>query len=159
MANEEMMLRHTLGLALALATLACAVSCGSDTEQKPATNNVTPDAGGVLCGPGSCPPIDGVTEPPCCQEPFLGKCGIQRGAGCVDPPMTADPRCPSVPLPGGIGNLTSCCTPDGQCGISPPAAFGGGGCTELGEARRRAQMYIGDSGFSLPFPEPKPCDG
>lgn len=159
MANEETMLRHTLGFALAIATLACAVSCGSDSEPNSTNNNnnVTPDAGGVPCGSSSCLAVEGVTDPPCCQEQFIGKCGVMRNMRCVDPPATADPRCPSAMLPGGVGMLISCCV-NGQCGITPPAGFGNGStCTELGEAQRQANMLIGDSGFTIQFPAPQPC--
>jgi hypothetical protein len=59
-----------------------------------------------------------------------------------------------------------------------PAGFGGGGCTELGEAQRQANMFTGGDGgfrfdagafgdagfmfdgggFSIMFPPPQRCD-
>src|SRR5687767_8696012 len=109
MANEETMLRHTFGFVLAIATIAFVVSCGSDSEEKPANTGDAGNVTGVGCGSIRCQQLPETTDPPCCQEQFIGKCGVQRGGRCADIPAVADPRCPSVPLPAGIGNLTSCC--------------------------------------------------
>jgi hypothetical protein len=110
----------------------------------------------------------------CCLDQFTSKCGIRRGTSCAEPPPPTDPRCPSVPVPV-IGTLSSCCTPSGDCGITAPPGFGGGGCTELSEAQRQANMFTGDGGFrfdggfgfdagmfdggiGITFPAPRRCD-
>jgi hypothetical protein len=193
LANEETMLRHTLSFALAIVTIALGVSCSSDSNE--ANNGAgaaggaggssgssgaagsgggAEDAGGVACGNERCM-SDGTGEG-CCLDQFASKCGIRRGSSCQEPPPPVDPRCPSVAVPV-IGMLSSCCTPSGDCGINAPAGFGGGGCTELGEAQRQANMFTGgdggfrfdagafgdagfmfDGGFGITFPPPQKCD-
>jgi len=96
------------------------------------------------------------------MDRFTSACGVQGPTGaCTAPPPMEDPRCPSVQVPV-VGKLTSCCTTANMCGIVGPAGFGGGGCTELGEAKRRAMEFTGDGGFDaggfmITFPDPKPC--
>ena len=182
------MLRHTLSFALAIVTTLLSVSCSSDSKD---TNNGASGAGGtggaggaggaggtesmpgVACGNNRCLPRAGMTEEACCIDQFTSTCGIRRQTQCAEPPPMEDPRCPSVQVPV-IGMLASCCT-NGDCGITAPPGFGGGGCTELGEAQRQANMFTGDGGFQfdggfgfdagprdggfgITFPPPQRCD-
>ena len=182
--DEETMQRHIFGFALVTVTLALSVSCSSDSNDNttgPVGTGATGGTGiedsalpGVACGNERCMP--GSTGDACCLDRFTSQCGVMTRGQCTQPPAPEDPRCPSVQVPV-VGMLSSCCTPTGDCGIIAPAGFGGGGCTELGEAQRQANEFTGggdggprfdggfdagfnfDGGFGITFPMPRRCDG
>ena len=149
--------RRVLWTVMLILGTALNVSCGDDSDggggagtsggkagTAPDGKKIECETNEMVCGEKCCGQGPGQMAPACCSDPFEGVCGMSVSVfgstpACIKQVASVS-GCP--PLSVGPISIPSCCTPEKMCGLDA-SLFGMPGCTELGEAQRRAmQMFM-----------------